>query len=333
MKRPHLWGPLKDRYQARVPRKMLALDGGGIRGVLTLSILKSMEAQLGMRLCDYFDYIGGTSTGAIIAAGLSIGKSVDELIDFYLETGTDMFQRTRYLDRLYSLYRNGPLQQKLQEVFGQRDLRPEHLNTLLLAVTHNVTTDSPWPISSNPEARYNASRARRLQPLRPAVAVGPREHRGADLLSAGSHPRPSRPTTANRSCSSMAGMTPYNNPAFVLFRFATDPAYRLEWPTGERNLLLISVGTGAAATAGGVAQDPSSNMFSTGLGVPGMLMYGSLVDQDMNCRAIGRLTDGEMIDREVLDMVPRDGPDGRQSSAVFGATTCAARPGYEAGPS
>jgi patatin-like phospholipase/acyl hydrolase len=134
---------------------MLALDGGGIRGVLTLQILKSIETQLGTKLCDYFDYIAGTSTGAIIAAGLSIGKSVDELIDFYRETGTEMFQQARYLARLNSLYQNGPLQQKLQEVFEQRDLKPGNLKTLLLAVTQNVTTDSPWPISSNPEARYN----------------------------------------------------------------------------------------------------------------------------------------------------------------------------------
>jgi hypothetical protein len=308
MKRPELWGPLRERYERPAPRKMLALDGGGIRGVLTLSILKSLEAQLGTKLCDYFDYIAGTSTGAIIAAGLAIGKTVDELIDFYGETGTEMFQRTRYLERLNSLYKNGPLQRKLQEVFGDRDLKPGNLNTLLLAVTQNLTTDSPWPISSNPEARYNlperedcnlciplwqlvrASTAAPIYFPPEVIRVHPGDEGRAFVFADG-------------------GVTPYNNPAFVLFRFATAAAYRLEWPTGERNLLLVSVGTGAAATEGASAEDPSSNMLSTGLAVPGVLMYGSLVDQDVNCRVIGRCTYGEVIDREVLDLVPREGAD------------------------
>ena len=42
------------------------------------------------------------------------------------------------------------------------------------------------------------------------------------------------------------GMTPYNNPAFLLHRMATEPAYKLNWRRGEKNLLLVSVGTGAA---------------------------------------------------------------------------------------
>src|SRR5262245_24313873 len=113
MTNPEFWGDLAERYSTTVPRKMLALDGGGIRGVLTLQILKAMETQLGVkRLCDYFDYIAGTSTGAIIASGLAIGKSVDELIDFYRTTGTAMFEKTRYLERLNSLYRNGPLEKQ-----------------------------------------------------------------------------------------------------------------------------------------------------------------------------------------------------------------------------
>ena len=76
-----VWGPLQQRYETVQPRKILSLDGGGIRGILTLEILAEMEKQLKQKLnkgddfClgDYFDYIGGTSTGAIIAAGLSIG--------------------------------------------------------------------------------------------------------------------------------------------------------------------------------------------------------------------------------------------------------------------
>ena len=105
------------------------------------------------------------------------------------------------------------------------------------------------------------------------------------------------------------GVTPYNNPAFLLYRFATDPAYRLNWPTGEGQMLLVSVGTGAGATEGASAENPESNMLSTGVSIPGALMYGSLNDQDINCRAIGRCTYGDVIDRELLDMVPREGPD------------------------
>jgi hypothetical protein len=309
MTNPHLWGPLGDRYAATTPRKMLALDGGGIRGVLTLSILKAIEAQVGQPLCDYFDYIAGTSTGAIIAAGLALGKSVDDLIGFYRTTGTAMFQRTRFLERLNSLYRNGPLEQKLKEVFGETtDLKPAHLKTLLLVVTRNVTTDSPWPISSNPEARYNnltrndcnlclpvwqlvrASTAAPIYFPPEVIQVDPTDHSKTFVFVDG-------------------GVTPYNNPAFVLYRFATDPAYRLNWPTGERNLLLVSVGTGSAPTDGATAEGPESNMLSTGLGIPTALMYGSLVDQDINCRTIGRCVYGDVIDRELLDMVPREGPD------------------------
>jgi hypothetical protein len=288
---------------------MLALDGGGIRGVLTLSILKAIETQVRRPLWQYFDYIAGTSTGAIIAAGLAKGMSVDQLIEFYRETGTEMFQRTRFLDRLNSLYRDGPLQKQLREVFGETtDLKPENLKTLLLVVTRNVTTDSAWPISSNPEARYNllsradcnlciplwklvrASTAAPIYFPPEVIQVDPKNDRKTFVFVDG-------------------GVTPYNNPAFLLYRFATDPAYRLEWPKGERNLLLVSVGTGAAATAGATAEAAEANLLSTGLGLPTALMYGALVDQDINCRAVGRCTYGDIIDRELLDMVAREGPD------------------------
>ena len=67
---PAKWGALAARYEHQPRRRMLALDGGGIRGVLTLSFLKRIEEVVGQPLHQYFDYIAGTSTGAIIAAGL-----------------------------------------------------------------------------------------------------------------------------------------------------------------------------------------------------------------------------------------------------------------------
>ena len=84
---PHLevWN---DKYAVQRPRRLLAVDGGGILGILSLEILAEVERQLAeqtgkgdaFKLGDYFDYIGGTSTGAIIATGLAVGMSVAELV-------------------------------------------------------------------------------------------------------------------------------------------------------------------------------------------------------------------------------------------------------------
>src|SRR5215475_10101240 len=90
---------LHDRIERAGTRKLLAIDGGGIRGVLSLEVLQRVETILkeqngggdDFRLADYFDYIAGTSTGGIIAAGLSIGLSVEEVLRFYTESGAQMF--------------------------------------------------------------------------------------------------------------------------------------------------------------------------------------------------------------------------------------------------
>jgi hypothetical protein len=82
-----------DKYAKPRPRRLHTLDGGGIRGIISLEILRKIESQLAtaigagrdFRLGNYFDYIGGTSTGAIIAAGLVPGKQVEDLIKFYFE--------------------------------------------------------------------------------------------------------------------------------------------------------------------------------------------------------------------------------------------------------
>jgi uncharacterized protein len=63
--------------------RVLSLDGGGAKGFYTLGALKEVEALVGSLLCEKFDLIYGTSTGAIIAALLGLGKSVDEIEALY----------------------------------------------------------------------------------------------------------------------------------------------------------------------------------------------------------------------------------------------------------
>src|SRR3974390_264002 len=92
--------PRKQQHldRATAPKRILSLDGGGIRGVLTLEYLGAIESMLRKRsgrddflLCDYFDLIGGTSTGSIIAAGLACGMSVDKLKTLYRDLGKSIF--------------------------------------------------------------------------------------------------------------------------------------------------------------------------------------------------------------------------------------------------
>src|SRR5271169_3277498 len=117
---------LTERIERAGPKKLLAIDGGGIRGVLALEVLqriedllKSKSGRADFRLADYFDYIAGTSTGGIIAAGLSIGMSVGEILMFYQDAGAQMFAKANLLRRLRYKFEDEPLAAKLKEVFKE----------------------------------------------------------------------------------------------------------------------------------------------------------------------------------------------------------------------
>ena len=71
--------------------QILSLVGGGIRGSFVTSFLKELEQKAGHKLGEHFDLIAGTSTGGIIAAGLAAGRSAEELHDFYVKYGEQIF--------------------------------------------------------------------------------------------------------------------------------------------------------------------------------------------------------------------------------------------------
>jgi uncharacterized protein len=316
------WGHLRDRYETVRPRRMLALEGGGIRGLLTLRVLKRLEvllaqhyfpssadAQDRFRLCQFFDYIGGTSTGSIIATGLARGMSIAEIEAFYNEFGREAFTKRSIFQRWKSLYEDGPLVRKLQEVFSSNGapetLEPRFLRTLLLVVAKNLTTDSAWPVSSNPDARYNDPDRKDCNlkiPLWKIVRAStaapvyfPPEVVQWDLVD-----------PAKSFVFVDGGTTPYNDPGFLIYRMATVPAYRLNWPTGEDKLLVVSVGTGWAPIAGTTSDDPESNLVEAAKNTLSALMRQAEVDQDTNCRTVGRCSYGHELDREIGDLIPRD---------------------------
>ena len=107
-------------------RRILTIDGGGIKGVFPAAFLATLEDELGGPIADYFDLIAGTSTGGIIAIGLGLGMTAKELLYLYRESGGRIFRRRRFGARAMGLFRakytNGALRQVLVDAFGERYL-------------------------------------------------------------------------------------------------------------------------------------------------------------------------------------------------------------------
>ncbi|MEO0969847.1 MAG: patatin-like phospholipase family protein, partial [Cyanobacteria bacterium J06639_18] len=74
-----------------MPFRILSLDGGGIRGIVTAQILSLIEKQIDQPLNEYFDLIAGTSTGSILAAAIATGIRSEKIVEFYRENSSLIF--------------------------------------------------------------------------------------------------------------------------------------------------------------------------------------------------------------------------------------------------
>lgn len=75
-------------------KRILSIDGGGIRGVFPAAFLAALEEDLDRPLHEHFDLIAGTSTGGIIAIGLGMGLSAKDILTLYEERGPEIFSQT-----------------------------------------------------------------------------------------------------------------------------------------------------------------------------------------------------------------------------------------------
>ena len=306
-----LGGPLADRYAVQRPRALLSLDGGGVRALITVEILARMEELLAaqstnsstFRLCDYFDFVAGAGTGGLIAIALARGKSTREVLAFFVANASDLFgKEVRPLHSFFQSTIPSPssrLEEGLGDLIGREStLSPESLRCLVMVLMRNPTSNAPWATTNNPLAKYNDPRrpdSIRRFPLLPLA-------RASMTWSPLANPEIVNYRDANsRFLFSDGTFTPYANPAFVLYQTATSEGYRLKWNRGERNLLLVSVGSGAIGPA---QREAGISPTLEELLVP--FMNITAMDQDIKCRTVGRCIHGGLIDREVGDLIPRE---------------------------
>lgn len=306
--------PLITRMQTPGPKKILALDGGGIRGMMTVEVLAELENLLRHKLgrgdnfvlADYFDFVAGTSTGAIIAACISLGMKVSDIRTFYIDSGEEMFDKAFLLKRFRYKYEDDKLAAKLQEVFDKdTTLGSDKLKTVLMMVMRNATTDSPWPVSNNPFAKYN-QRDRDdcnldipLWQLVRASTAAP-VYFPPEVVQVGHH----------AFVFVDGGITTCNNPAFHAFLMATMEPYKMGWPAGEDKMLVVSIGTGASPQANADLNPNEMNLIYNAGSIPSALMYAALNEQDMLCRVFGKCLCGDELDREVGTLIGTQGPVG-----------------------
>lgn len=265
---------IADRLSSPGPKRMLALDGGGTRGVISIEFLAAIESSLQAKLgrgddfvlADYFDMIGGTSVGSILATMLALGWRVEEVQNTFREWAPQVFRRrTSFNDR----YDARALSAKIRQVVKDWPLKSDELKTGLCVVAKRADTNSPWVMTNNPNGRYFEGEGE-------TIANG--DYLLHDVIRAST----AAPTVFSpkqieihawykngvRSAKSgyfMDGaLSPHNNPSWQMYLLAALKAHNLggapveslkadrkhgkSWTLGPDNLLMISIGTGSYAS-------------------------------------------------------------------------------------
>ncbi len=240
----HLFSPGKKR--------ILSLDGGGVRGAISIGFLERIETLLAeiegrsVLLCDYFDLIGGTSTGAIIAAALATGFTAGEIHAFYEKLAPKVFRSSLFhIPGWGANFDGAALHEELEKTFSHCSLGSEILRTGLCMVLKRLDTGSCWIVMNNPRSIF-------WETPNDNSFIGNSYISLPDIVRASTAaPFYFDPQTIeivkgmDPGLFLDGGLTPHNNPSLALFLTAVLPPYRLEWKTGVDNLFIWSVGTGS----------------------------------------------------------------------------------------
>jgi patatin-like phospholipase/acyl hydrolase len=295
------------------PKRILALDGGGIRGALTLGYLQRIEDILrkqngndpNFTLSDYFDLIGGTSTGSIIASCLAIGMKAADIKNMYMDLGGKIFGKKYKWWNIFQIdnvlkagYDQVPLEQELQKVFGDITLESDKIKTGLCIITKRADTNSVWPLLNHPAGKYFNSadgtnkdillwKAVRASAAAPTYFI-------PQLIEVGGG--------MGTAAFVDGGVSMANNPSMQLLMVATLKGFPFHWKMGADKLLLVSAGTGMSRWQK-IPQDVSkNNLLNWAQQIPDMLMQDASWQNQAILQWLSSCDTRWMIDGETGDL-------------------------------
>jgi patatin-like phospholipase/acyl hydrolase len=157
--------------------KILSIDGGGILGLYSVDILKSIQKEYlsGKRFCDEFQLITGTSTGGIIALGLAVGRTAEEILTFYQKHGKKIFPRWRSFifpfGFIHNKYSNNNLKIALNNFF--RDATITDCKTAICVPAIDITNCQPVIFKTNNNGKLTRDMNTKLKDIAAATSAAP----------------------------------------------------------------------------------------------------------------------------------------------------------------
>jgi patatin-like phospholipase/acyl hydrolase len=303
---------LLERFNKPGQKKILSLDGGGIRGALTLGYLKKLEDilkakfpdQPDFRLCDYFDLIGGTSTGSIIAASLAIGKTVDEITRLYMDLGGKIFGEKRNwwnpmetMKWLKANYSYKAMEDGLKYAYGDLTLGSKELRTGLCIVTKRADTNSVWPLINHPKGKFFDSQFGKNKDIPLWMAV-----RASSAAPTYFAPQMIEVMKDQPAAFIDGGLSMANNPSLTLLMIATLKGFPFHWEMSEDKLLFVSVGTGYGVFKKYVKEIDNSTMLSWAANIPDMLMQDASWQNRLIMQWLSNSPTADYMDMEIEKM-------------------------------
>jgi len=132
-------------------RRILTIDGGGVRGIIPVVVLAALERSTGRPVRETFDFVAGTSSGAVLAAGIAAGIPADRLAGLYAERAPEVFRRVPIISTLRRIvsgevYDTATLNALVREELGPaaRDWRLNDAPIDLLITAKRLVDGMPW---------------------------------------------------------------------------------------------------------------------------------------------------------------------------------------------
>lgn len=206
-------------------RKILCLDGGGVKGLFAAQILAELESAAGEPLYRYFDMLSGTSTGAIIAAGLALGIPASQICSLYIEHAAEIFPQSKRILRgirriCGSKYTNQALSNQLMLIFQNATIGD--CKTRLLIPSYNLSTGKVQVFKTSHSEDLRFDYKRKLVDVLLATTAAP------------TYLPPYRTSTGTY----IDGGIGSNNPSLLALVEAV--SYRCQWP--REDIYLLSLG-------------------------------------------------------------------------------------------